>query len=317
MYDRPGDLSSPWAVYQWAASAGIISSPNTSEDAQPFHWAEAVEVDNTTLSEGPPTPNDDKVPAAATGWTEVDPGLQSSQFLTEAAIWPFDTEQAVYYCAVLAGPVDFTLGIPWAPGQDSCLYHERPQRWACAIEASEPCSPKADKEAEQEGDTSSEALPDEEVVVEEGDVSGDCSGVQHGTSQKTALKKSAIPSCDIFVRGPHWLMLTEAYYQDIDPLSAWPRVFNTHQYFFSDVLLGSFVVKNHCPSFSGSVTSYQLSKSSLQKEPSCSSLHPQGGSIEEPPSQTCGSRGWLLSSTRILFKVLTIIYEGPQNSMWF
>ncbi|XP_040828164.1 uncharacterized protein LOC121151045 [Ochotona curzoniae] len=109
MYDRPGDLSSPWAVYQWAASAGIISSPNTSEDAQPFHWAEAVEVDNTALSEGPPTPNDDKVPAAATGWTEVDPGLGSAPHELPGICYMYDrpgdlsSPWAVYQWAASAG----------------------------------------------------------------------------------------------------------------------------------------------------------------------------------------------------------------------
>lgn len=48
------------------------------------------------------------------------------------------------------------------------------------LAAAEPCSPKADKEAKQEGDTSSEALLVEEAVVEEGEVSGDCSDVQNG-----------------------------------------------------------------------------------------------------------------------------------------
>lgn len=82
-------------------------------------------------------------------------------------------------------------------------------------------------------------------------------------------------------------------------------------------LFSGFVVKKRCPSFIGSVTSYRLSKCSLHNTPSCGSVHPQSDSIEKPPTQTCGSRGWLLSSTRILCKVLSIVYEGRKGLVYW
>ena len=50
-----------------------------------------------------------------------------------------------------------------------------------------------------------------------------------------------------------------------------------------------FIVKNHCPTFLGSVTSCQVLKCSLHKVPLCGSLQMHSGPIENLPTQTQGS----------------------------